>query len=225
MPLLHVDPDVPAKSVATAPTGLAWLLGDCDVMVPIRTVDHGLNPLSAAVDHGCNPLSDHGFNPLSANPLSAVDHGRNPLCSPDQVDPFTTTLASGKIGAGHKVASPHNQTGSSASKASGNGKLDQADPLTSDDDVVEESEPKAESSKEVLVKDNPEHDFLSTTIALNGETIMCKGSPTAKEPWYPEELRAKLKLIATCWMFLKLKHSNRPWLDDITPKKFRDAIV
>ena len=107
-------------------------------------LDHGLNPLSAdAVDHGCNPLSavvDHGLNPLSAavdhgfNPLSAVDHGYNPLCSTDQADPFTTKLASGKIGAGHKVTPPHNQTGSSASKSLENETLDQVDPLASDDD-------------------------------------------------------------------------------------------
>jgi hypothetical protein len=150
-----MDPVVSTKLVATASTDLPWSLGDCDVVVPIRTVDHGLNPLSAAVDHGCNPLSDHGFNPLSANPPLTVDHGYNPLCPPDQVDPFTTTPVSGKIGAGHKLASPHKQTGSSASKVSGSERLDQIDPWTSDDDGLEKSEPKAESSKEVLVKRQP----------------------------------------------------------------------
>ena len=38
MPLLQVDVDVAAKAVASAPTDLAWLFGDCDVDVHVQGV-------------------------------------------------------------------------------------------------------------------------------------------------------------------------------------------
>ena len=63
-----------------------------------------------------------------------MDRGYNPSCSTDQADPFTTKLASSKIGAGHKVTPPHNQTGSSASKGLENDTLDHGfDPLSAVD--------------------------------------------------------------------------------------------
>ena len=91
-------------------------------------------------------------------------------------------------------------------------------------DEVEENEPKAESLKEVHAKDEPEQDFLSTAISVDGQIKVRKGSMTSKEPEDPEHSRTKWKLISACWILLKLERTSRAWLADTNPKIFQDAI-
>ena len=240
MPLLQVDVDVAAKAVASAPTDLVWLFGDCDVDVHVQGVlfHSGFDKVRRFIGMGETraevkaALSEHlGMNAADslamrvqvASILSAWDAAREHVHkeSAAKMDAKTSGVA-------RPVTQTEHQSMRSAYEAQW-GKL-RNDECPSKayvgykSDEVEENEPKAESLKEVHAKDDPEQDFLSTTIALNGEIKVRKGSQTAKEPVDPEELRAKWKLIATCWMFLKLKHSNRPWLSDITPKKFQDSI-
>ena len=63
-------------------------------------------------------------------------------------------------------------------------------------DEVEENETKAESLKEVYAKDEPEQDFLSTAISVDGQIKVRKGSMASKEPEDPVQLRARWKLIS-----------------------------
>jgi hypothetical protein len=85
---------------------------------------------------------------------------------------------------------------------------------------IEENEPRPESLKEATSKDDGEEDILSADLDRGGSIKIRKGASETKLPSGPEELRIKLKVVVNGWLFLRTKHSNRPWLKDLEPQHF-----
>ena len=85
---------------------------------------------------------------------------------------------------------------------------------------IEENEPKAEALKEAASKDGGEEDFLLSEAGKDGNVRVRKGARDGKAPGNSEELRARLRLVGNCWPFLKTKHANRAWLQDISEKTY-----
>ena len=86
---------------------------------------------------------------------------------------------------------------------------------------IEDNEPRAESLKEVHSKEDGEDDYLQADLDASGALKIRKGAKETKLPQNSEELRAKIKLLGNCWLFLKTKHTNRHWLADIEPATFQ----
>ena len=87
---------------------------------------------------------------------------------------------------------------------------------------IDDDEPKAERLSEVHSKEDGEEQLLSADvdIKLGGVIKIKKGCKDGTMPATSEELRAKLKLVANCWLFLKTKHTTRRWLRDLKPEHF-----
>ena len=240
MPVIVVSDVDAQKAVDEAPTDLAWILSDCEVNVHLQGViihsgfDRikrfiGLGETRAEVKGAL--LSHLGLDP--AESLAMRVQVASILSAWETAKDHITKESSAKMEA--KAAGcvrPVGQTEHQAMRKSyeaqwgklRNDECPSRSYLGYKNDEVEENEPKAESLKEVHAKDEPEQDFLSTAISVDGQIKVRKGSMTSKEPDDPEQLRAKWKLISACWLFLKLKHTNRAWLSDLSPKVFQDAI-
>jgi hypothetical protein len=78
---------------------------------------------------------------------------------------------------------------------------------------LEENEPEAEPLEEVHWNEAGE-DFMPLLVVSGaGQVQVRKGvAKRVPKPKDGEELRARYQLIATAWMFARVKHPNRPWL-------------
>ena len=86
---------------------------------------------------------------------------------------------------------------------------------------VEDGEPRAESGREVLTKEDTEEAQISSTIdPATGRVAARLSTRNGRMPKHPEELRTYHRVMSTCYIFCKLKHSNRIWLQDLTPEVF-----
>ena len=57
---------------------------------------------------------------------------------------------------------------------------------------------------------------------------MVAGNKKGHLPQNPEELRSRLGLLGRCWLFLRTKHTNRPYLLDLAPQslvEYADYIL
>ena len=90
--------------------------------------------------------------------------------------------------------------------------------------MVEEGEPKAESLKEVASKDDGDSDYLPAELSADGVLRVRQGYRDGTMPRNAEELRAKIKLLGHCHVFLRLKARNRAWLSDVDDRTFLKYI-
>eukprot|EP00971_Amphidinium_carterae_P189197 3755813-Amphidinium_carterae.2 len=84
---------------------------------------------------------------------------------------------------------------------------------------VELNEPRPESLREVASREDGEEDLLVSEITSRGAVCIRKGSRDRKLPAGSEDLRLRLKLVGNCWLFLKLRHTNRSWLQDLPSER------
>ena len=87
---------------------------------------------------------------------------------------------------------------------------------------VEDNEIIAEELTEVTSKSETEVDMLTATLGEGGTLVVKKGTKHGKNPTGTEELRTKLTIMNNCWLYLKTKHSNRPWLADFDDRVFKN---
>ena len=85
---------------------------------------------------------------------------------------------------------------------------------------IDENEPRAESLKDVSSREDTESTFLSADVTAEGMLKVRKGVREGSMPTDSEGLRTKHKLMGHCWIFLRLKHTNRHWLSDVTDRTF-----
>jgi hypothetical protein len=85
---------------------------------------------------------------------------------------------------------------------------------------IDENEPRAETLKNVTSREDQESTYLTADVSPEGLVKIKKGIRDGKLPTNSEELRAKHKLVGHCWLFLKLKHTNRVWLSDLDERSF-----
>lgn len=84
---------------------------------------------------------------------------------------------------------------------------------------------KPESLQAVLTREQEDPEVLVPVWTANGSLQMKKGSQTVEEPKNPEQLRKRLKIMSLGLMFLGLRHSNRSYLQGITPQTFEDYVT
>ena len=89
---------------------------------------------------------------------------------------------------------------------------------------VEDNEIRVEELAAVSSKDDAEDDLLHSGLDDQGRVVVRKGAKNGKPPKNSEELRSKMDLMSNCWLFLKTKHSNRPWLADLDDKVFTKYV-
>lgn len=87
---------------------------------------------------------------------------------------------------------------------------------------VENNELTAETLAQVTSKNDVEEDGVTPGLDDSGRFILRRSAKKGTAPVTTEELREKLTVMGNCWLFLKTKHSNRPWLKDLTHDTFRD---
>jgi len=87
---------------------------------------------------------------------------------------------------------------------------------------IEDNEIIAEELSEVTSKNDTEVDMLMATLDEQGRFVVKKGAKQGRNPTGTEEFRTKLAIMGNVWLFLKTKHSNRPWLADFNKDVFKD---
>ena len=90
---------------------------------------------------------------------------------------------------------------------------------------IELGEYKAEALTTVLSKDQEDPDQLVPVWSATGALQLKKGASTVEEPKNPEQLRRRLKILGTGLMMLGLRHSNKPFLQNITPQLLEDYLT
>ena len=236
MPLLALSEDQVITAMNSGASDLKWLLADCDVgndaqavlfhlgFTKIR-VFVGLGETRAEVkeaiksDMGLDPAEGAGARVSIACLLSAWDAAR------------LTATQELKAKAEHKaseVARPVAQQELTALRLAFETRYYKLDPreipsksyLGLKQEEIDENEPRAETLKEVTSREDHESSYLTADISADGQIKVKKGVKDGSMPSNSEELRAKHKLIGNCWLFLKLRHTNRPWLSDVDERTF-----
>ena len=90
---------------------------------------------------------------------------------------------------------------------------------------LEQEDFKAESLQSVLTREQDDPDVLVPVWSTTGALQMKKGSQLVDEPKNPEQLRKRLKVLSLGLMFLGLRHTNRGYLQGITPQTFEDYVT
>jgi hypothetical protein len=88
---------------------------------------------------------------------------------------------------------------------------------------VDDNEITAEELTEVTSRVDTEVDMLTATLGEGGALVVKKGTKQGRNPTTTEELRTKLAIMNNVWLFLRTKHSNRPWLVDFDDRVFRNV--
>ena len=84
---------------------------------------------------------------------------------------------------------------------------------------LENGEMRSEPLTTVLNREQDEdEDYLMPIFDAKGQMKVKKSSGTVEAPGNPEELRRRISLSFTALMFLALKHTNRSYLQSITPQ-------
>ena len=87
-------------------------------------------------------------------------------------------------------------------------------------DDIEKNEFRAEPLTEIVSKAEDEPTSLKITWDIGGSTKAVKTTTKVVLPLNPEELRRRLSLMGTAWMFAKSAHANREFLRDLSPQTF-----
>jgi hypothetical protein len=92
-------------------------------------------------------------------------------------------------------------------------------------DELEQEDFRSEPLTTVLSKEQDDPDVLVPVWSSTGALQMKKGAQQVEEPKNPEALRKRLKLLGLGLMFLGIRHSNRPYLQGLTPQLFEDYLT
>jgi hypothetical protein len=92
-------------------------------------------------------------------------------------------------------------------------------------DELEQEDFRSEPLTAVLSKEQDDPDVLVPVWSSTGALQMKKGAQQVEEPKNPEALRKRLKLLGLGLMFLGIRHSNRPYLQGLTPQLFEDYLT
>ena len=90
---------------------------------------------------------------------------------------------------------------------------------------LEQGEYKAEALTSVLTKDQEDPDLLVPVWSSTGTLQMRKGTTTVEEPRNPEQLRRRIKVLGIGLMMLGLRHSNKQFLQNLSPQTFEDLLT
>jgi hypothetical protein len=90
---------------------------------------------------------------------------------------------------------------------------------------LEQGEFKAEALTAVLTKDQEDPDLLVPVWSSTGTLQMRKGTSTLAEPNNPEQLRRRIKVLGIGLMMLGLRHSNKQFLQGLSPQTFEDFLT
>ena len=90
---------------------------------------------------------------------------------------------------------------------------------------IEQGELKAEPLTSVLTKDMEDPDVLVPVWTSSGALQMKKSTSSAEEPKNPEQLRRRMKVLGIGLMMLGLRHSNKPFLQNLNPQVFEDYLT
>ena len=82
----------------------------------------------------------------------------------------------------------------------------------------------AEQLTTVLSRDEDRADTFQSFWDATGQLQLRKGGTTVPEPTNPEALRRRIKLLFTGLIFLGMRHTNRPELQNITPQDAEDYL-
>jgi hypothetical protein len=83
---------------------------------------------------------------------------------------------------------------------------------------------RAEQLTTVLQRDQEDPEVLTTTFDAAGKLLIKKGSNSIAEPANPESLRKRVKLVGYTLIMLGLKHTNRSFLQNLTPQLFEEFL-
>jgi hypothetical protein len=89
---------------------------------------------------------------------------------------------------------------------------------------LEQGEVRAESLGSVLNYEEDDVDVLTPIWDSSGTLKMRKGHSTVPEPVNPEQLRKRVMVLGTGLMCLGLRHSNRAFLQGMTPQTFQNYL-
>ena len=91
-------------------------------------------------------------------------------------------------------------------------------------DELEQGELRAEPLTEVICREEDNPDLMVPVWNSTGNLTVRKASCTAPEPANSEQLRYRITLMGHCIMFLALRHSNRTYLQGLSPQLFSDYL-
>ena len=89
---------------------------------------------------------------------------------------------------------------------------------------LEQGEVRAEPLSAVLNYEEDDVDVLAPIWDSSGTLKMRKGSSSVPEPINPEQLRKRIMLLGTGLMCLGMRHSNRTFLQGLTPQTFQSYL-
>ena len=85
-------------------------------------------------------------------------------------------------------------------------------------DELEHGDMRAEPLTAVLSREEDSAEVFTSYWDSAGQLQLKKGGTVVPEPGNPEVLRRRLKILFTGLMFLSLRHTNRLWLQGLTPQ-------
>jgi hypothetical protein len=91
-------------------------------------------------------------------------------------------------------------------------------------DEVEKNELKAELLSEVVSQEEDDPDMLKTVWSTGGELKAVKVGAKVSLPTCPEELRSRITLLGTAWIFVSSQQTHRPYLQDLNPRLFQEYL-
>ena len=89
---------------------------------------------------------------------------------------------------------------------------------------LEQGEVRAEPLSTVLNYEEDDVDVLTPVWDSSGTLKMRKGSSSIPEPINPEQLRHRIMVLGTSLMCLGMRHSNRTFLQGMTPQTFHSYL-
>jgi hypothetical protein len=89
---------------------------------------------------------------------------------------------------------------------------------------LESGEMKAEALTTVINREQEDPNILTPVWTATGQLSMKKGTSTIAEPANSEQLRARIILMGTGLIMLGTRHTDRAFLQDITPQLFQSYL-
>ena len=84
--------------------------------------------------------------------------------------------------------------------------------------VVEQNEPAAEALSAVVCSSDEGPGDLIPVWDPTGKFKAIKAPSETSMPRDPEQLRTSIEIMGTAWMFIAMVHTNRPWLQGLSPQ-------
>jgi hypothetical protein len=91
-------------------------------------------------------------------------------------------------------------------------------------DELETGDFKCTPLETVLNKEQDDPDVLTPVWTATGQLQMKRGAGRIAEPANPEALRKRVSLLGVALMMLGLRHTNRAWLQGMTPQLFNEFL-